>query len=71
LGHRQFISKGDKLWLRVSASNEEYVLNAVAGAAPVQNLLIGKTVSVTGTVPEAPRGTLPRQLVFRSIEEKK
>lgn len=67
----QLISQSDKLLLHVSGSNEEYLLKTANGAIPPQNSLLGKTVSVTGTVPEAPRGTSPLELHFRAIEEKK
>jgi copper chaperone CopZ len=67
----QLISKADKLMLHVSGSNEEFPLQTAAGAGKVDDHLMGKVVSIVGTIPDAKKGTSPLELQFRSIEERK
>jgi copper chaperone CopZ len=61
----QLSSKDGKLLLRVTGSEENYELAPASGAG-VDQSLVGKMVSVAGTVPES-----ALQIRFRSITERK
>ena len=58
------------LVLRASGSNEEFSL-VPDGAAAIDRALIGKSVTVEGTVPEVASGSSASQLRVRSMVEKK
>jgi copper chaperone CopZ len=54
--------------LEVSGTGDRYQLVAAGAAADVGSLL-GKTVTVTGTLPQAAKGKVPQRLSYASIEE--
>jgi copper chaperone CopZ len=57
--------------LRVSGSNDMLQLVPQSASAPNANLMIGKTVLVEGTIPEAGKGKAPDSLRYQSITEEK
>ncbi len=52
----------------VSGTGDRYQL-VPAGAAADASSLMGKTVTVTGTLPQAAKGKVPERLSYASIEE--
>jgi cation transport ATPase len=58
--------------LEVTGTNDKYAL-AGNGASAQSNMvpLMGKTVSVSGTLPQAPKGKIPDMLKYDSISEAK
>ena len=54
--------------LEVTGTNDKY---ALAGSGANMVSLIGKTVSVSGTLPQAPKGKIPDTLKYDSISEAK
>jgi hypothetical protein len=65
---RNVVASDGKVQLRVSGSNEMLDL-APEGQAPSASPLIGKSVVVTGTIPEAAKGKSPDVIHYRSIIE--
>jgi copper chaperone CopZ len=67
----RLLSSGGKLQLRISGSNDvlQLVPSAEGGVDPAS--MTGKTVKVTGEIPEAAKGKLPDTLRYKSIEEQK
>jgi copper chaperone CopZ len=65
----QILEKNGESVLRVSGSNEEFNLSSDGVAA--DKALIGKPVTVEGTVPEVVSGSSAAQLRARSIVERK
>jgi hypothetical protein len=67
----KLLNGGGKLQLQVSGSNDvlQLVPATQAGADPAS--MAGKTVKVTGEIPETPKGKLPDTLRYKSIEEQK
>ncbi len=66
-----FRCKDDRWLLRVSGSNEEFILTPDGAAKPPDNNLIGKVVTVVGTMPQLTAGKGPTELHFQSVTEKK
>ena len=66
----QVIQEAGKLKLLISGSNEKLELVPGSSAAPAGSL-VGKTVEVVGTIPEAPKGKTPDAIRYRTITEKK
>jgi copper chaperone CopZ len=67
----RLLSSGGKLQLQISGSNDvlQLVPSAEGGVDPAS--MTGKTVKVTGEIPEAAKGKLPDTLRYKSIEEQK
>jgi copper chaperone CopZ len=67
----RLVSNGGKLQLQISGSNDvlQLVPSAEGGVDPAS--MTGKTVKVTGEIPEAAKGKLPDTLRYKSIEEQK
>jgi Heavy-metal-associated domain len=67
----KLLNAGGKLQLQVSGSNDvlQLVPATQGGADPAS--MAGKTVKVTGEIPETPKGKLPDTLRYKSIEEQK
>jgi copper chaperone CopZ len=65
----RLVSNGGKLQLQISGSNDvlQLVPSAEGGVDPAG--ITGKTVKVTGEIPEAAKGKLPDTLRYKSIEE--
>jgi Heavy-metal-associated domain len=61
---------GDAM-LRVSGSNDMLRLVPQSASAPNATLMIGKTVLVEGTIPEAGKDKAPVSLRYQSITEEK
>jgi copper chaperone CopZ len=57
--------------LRVSGSNDMLRLVPQSASAPNATSMIGKTVLVEGTIPEAGKGKAPDSLRYQSITEEK
>jgi hypothetical protein len=57
--------------LRVSGSNDLVQLVPQSPSAPTALSMLGKTVLVEGTVPEAGKGKLPASIRYQSITEEK
>jgi hypothetical protein len=67
----RLLSSGGKLQLQISGSNDVLQLvPATQGGADAASMA-GKTVKVTGEIPEAAKGKLPDTLRYKSIEEQK
>ena len=66
----QVIQESGKLKLLVSGSNEKLDPVPYSNTGPAANFA-GKTVEVTGTIPEAPKGKTPDLIRYRTIMEKK
>jgi hypothetical protein len=66
----QVVQEAGKVKLQVTGSNEKLELVPDSNAAPAANLL-GKTVEVSGTIPEAPKGKTPDAIRYRTMVEKK
>jgi copper chaperone CopZ len=62
------VASDGRVQLRVSGSNEMLDL-APEGQAPSASSLNGKSVVVTGTIPEAAKGKSPDAIHYRSITE--
>jgi hypothetical protein len=58
-----------KARLQVSGSDDAIDLVPESNAAPDASSLQGKFVVVTGTIPEAAKGSVPNTISYRSIEE--
>jgi copper chaperone CopZ len=58
-----------KTRLQVSGSNDVLDLTPESSAATGSQPFQGKTVVVTGTIPEAPKGAVPDSIRYRSITE--
>ena len=67
----QVVQEAGKLKLQITGSNEKLELVPESGTAPAVGSLVGKTVEVTGTIPEAPKGKTPDAIRYRNIVEKK
>lgn len=66
------VSLKDNRWLlRVSGSNEEFTLIPDGSAQSPESTLIGKVVTVVGTMPQLSAGKGPAELHFQSVTEKK
>lgn len=66
------LSFKDNRWLlRVSGSNEEFILTPDGNAKPLENSLDGKVVIVIGTMPQLTSGKGLTELRFQSVAEKK
>jgi hypothetical protein len=67
----KLLNEGGKLQLQVSGSNDmlQLVPATQGGADPAS--MAGKTVKVTGEIPETPKRRLPDTLRYKSIEEQK
>jgi heavy-metal-associated domain-containing protein len=62
------LDEGGSLKLKVSGSNEIYILTPDPQAKSVDiNQMLGQTVTVDGVVPEAAKGKTPDTIQFRSI----
>jgi hypothetical protein len=57
--------------LKVSGSNDMLQLAPQSGSAPTAVSMVGKTVLVEGTIPEAGKGKAPDSLRYQSITEEK
>jgi hypothetical protein len=57
--------------LRVSGSNDMLRLVPQSASAPTAVSMVGKTVLVEGTIPEAGKGKAPDSLRYQSITEEK
>ena len=66
----QLLEKSGPLILRIIGSDEEFSL-VRNGTETVDRTLIGKNVTVEGTLPEVASGNAMPQLRFRSIRENK
>ncbi len=55
--------------LKVSGSNDVLQLVPVSQSAPSAPSIQGKSVVVTGTIPEAPKGKTPDSLNYQSLTE--
>ena len=66
VGTLQF--SGPSAQLKVSGSNDLLTLQPDTGASPVSAGMAGKTVSVTGVLPEGTKGTTPTVLKYQKIE---
>lgn len=58
-----------KAQLTVSGSNDVLQLSPESQNAPNASALQDKSVLVVGSIPEAPKGQLPKSLVYRSLTE--
>jgi len=67
----QVVQEAGKLKLQVTGSNEKLELVPDANAQPVSADLVGKTVEVMGTIPEAAKGKTPDLIRYRTIKETK
>jgi copper chaperone CopZ len=67
----QVVQDAGKLKLQVTGSNERLELVPDANAQPVPANLAGKTVEVTGTIPEAAKGKTPEVIRYRTVKESK
>jgi hypothetical protein len=67
----QVVQEDGKLKLQVTGSNEKLDLVLDANAQPVAANLAGKTVEVSGTIPEAAKGKTPDVIRYRTIKETK
>jgi hypothetical protein len=66
------LSLKDNRWLvRVSGSNEEFILTPDGNAKLPDSSLVGKTVIVVGTMPQLSAGKGSTDLHFQSVTEKK
>jgi hypothetical protein len=67
----KLLNSAGKLQLQVSGSNDllQLVSAAQGGADPAS--MAGKTVRVSGEIPEAAKGKLPDTLRYKSMEELK
>ena len=64
-------STGGNAMLRVSGSNDMLQLVPQSESAPTAVSMVGKTVLVEGTIPEAGKGKAPGSLRYQSITEQK
>lgn len=55
-------------YFEVSGTGDRYALSPSGAAADISGLL-GKTVTVTGTLPQAAKGKTPDRLNYQTIEE--
>lgn len=67
----KLINSGGRLQLQVSGSNDVLQLVPAGANGPDMTMMEGKTVKVTGNIPEATKGKLPDTLQVKSIEEQK
>jgi hypothetical protein len=67
----QVVLDAGKLKLQVTGSNERLELIPDANAQPVAPNLAGKTVEVTGTIPEAAKGKTSEVIRYRLVKESK
>jgi copper chaperone CopZ len=67
----QLSQKNNGWLLRVSGSNEEFMLTPDGNANPPDNGLVGKIVMVVGTMPQLTAGKGQTELRFQSVTEKK
>lgn len=66
------VSLKDNRWLlRVSGSNEEFILTPNGSIKPPDDSLAGKVVIVVGAMPQLTAGKAPTELHFQSVTEKK
>ena len=59
---------GDNAELHISGSNDVLKLKPAKGASPTAPSMNGKTVTITGTIPEAQKGTTPSAMEYQGIE---
>jgi copper chaperone CopZ len=64
------VSEAGALRLKVSGSDESFLLSGEAASMENARNLAGKNVVVNGTVPEVPKGKLPESLRLNSIDAK-
>ena len=67
----QVVQEAGKLKLQITGSNDKLELVSESGTASAAGSLVGKTVEVTGTIPEAPKGKAPELIHYRTIVETK
>jgi len=67
----QLVQASGKWKLQVSGSNEMLDLLATTNAPAIPASLAGKTVEVTGTIPEAAKGKIPDSMQYQTVTEKK
>jgi copper chaperone CopZ len=67
----QVVQEAGKLKLQVTGSNEKLELIPDANVQPLSANLGGKSVEVTGTIPEAAKGKTPDVIRYRTIKETK
>ena len=67
----QVVQEAGKIKLQITGSNEKLELVPDSSAASAAGSLVGKTVEVTGMIPEAPKGKTPELIRYRTIVEKK
>jgi copper chaperone CopZ len=66
------LSLQENRWLfRVSGSNEEFILTPDGNTKPPDSSLVGKVVTVVGTMPQLSSGKGQTELHFQSVIEKK
>jgi hypothetical protein len=65
------LQAGGKLRMQVSGSNDTLDLVPDANAPAVPASLIGRTVDVTGLIPEAAKGKVPDTIHYQTIMERK
>lgn len=66
------LSLKDNRWLlRVSGTNEEFILTPDGNTKPPDSSLVGKVVIVSGTMPQLAGGKGETELHFQSVTEKK
>jgi copper chaperone CopZ len=67
----QVVQEAGKIKLQITGSNEKLELVPDSSAASAAGSLVGKTVEVTGMIPEAPKGKTPELIRYRTIVGKK
>jgi hypothetical protein len=67
----KLVNTGGRMQLQVSGSNDVLQLVPAGVNGPDMTKLEGKTLKVTGNIPEAAKGKLPDSLQVKSIEEQK
>ena len=65
------VATDGKPTLRVSGSNDLLQLVSQSTSAPNADSMVGKTVAVEGTIPEAGKGKAPDSIQYQSITEER
>jgi hypothetical protein len=65
------VNTNGKPTLLVSGSKDLLQLMPQSGAAPTASSMVGKTVVVEGTIPEAGKGKAPDSIRYQTITEEK